>query len=132
MIQSASCGANYGISNGGGSGSVAGYANGVQNTNNIITNGILGPNAIAIDGAGNIFVQNNYIYVAVYGKAYGFAPPTSLIRTLAPQYPICGIALDNGTFCLRRQLGVQFASERQGLLRVETTRQLHPEWHLLC
>lgn len=75
----------------------------MQNTNNIITNGILGPNAIAIDGAGNIFVQNNYIYVAVYGKAYGFAPPTSLIRTMAPQYPICGIALDNGTFCLRRQ-----------------------------
>lgn len=35
--------ANYGTSNGGANGSVAEYTNGVQNTANIITNGILGP-----------------------------------------------------------------------------------------
>lgn len=75
-------------SNDGDSGSAAEYTNRVQNSNNIITNWIRGPNALGPDGAGNIFVQNDYIHVAVYEPGYGFAPPMSLVQTLAPQYRI--------------------------------------------
>jgi hypothetical protein len=60
-------------------------------------------------------VQNDYI-VTVYGQGYGFAPPTSLLKTLAPQYPIYGIALDNGTFVYGANQAVQFSSETQVLV----------------
>lgn len=89
---------NLWVANYGGGGSITEYTGGKQNSANTITNGILGPNAIAIDGLGNIWVENDYINVTVYGSNNGFAPPTTLLRTLTPAAPIYGIALVNGTF----------------------------------
>lgn len=108
--------ANYGTSNGGANGSVAEYTNGVQNTANSITNGILGPGAIAVDGIGNIWVQNDNVNVTVYGQGFGFAAPTSLLKTYAPTFPIYGIAAAHGTFAWGSNAAVYFASETQVLL----------------
>ena len=44
------------------------------------------------------------------------APPTSLLKALAPQYPIYGIALDNGTFVYGGNQAVVFSSEAQVLV----------------
>lgn len=108
--------ANYGTSNGGPNGSISEYTNGKQNTANSITDGILGPNAIAIDGVGNIWVQNDYINVTVYGQSYSFSAPTTLLKTLAPTYPIYGISVGQGTFAYGTNSAVNFTSETQVLL----------------
>jgi DNA-binding beta-propeller fold protein YncE len=90
--------ANYGTSNGGANGSIGEYTDGVQNTGHSITNGILGPEAIAVDGLGNVWVENDYVNVTVYSPDYPFSPPTTLLLTLTPAFPVYGIALSGQTF----------------------------------
>jgi len=108
--------ANYGPSNGGSNGSVAEYTNGVQNTGNSITNSIMGPNAIAIDHDGNIWVENDYLNVTVYGRYYAFRPPTTLMTTITPPFPVYGIAVGHGVFAWGSDLQVTFAGETDALL----------------
>jgi len=88
----------------------------VQNTRNTITNGIMAPIAIAVDGIGNILVQNDFSNITMYGQSYGFASPATLQRTFAPQFPIYGIAVSNGTFVFGGNSAVHFASELQVLI----------------
>ena len=74
--------ANYGTSNGGPNGSIAEYVGGVQNTNATITNGILGPEAIAVDTSGDVWVNNDSINVTVYGPLYANGYPINPIKTI--------------------------------------------------
>ncbi len=90
--------ANYGTSNGGANGSVSEYVKGKQNTSASITNGILGPEAIAVDGLGNVWVENDFSNVTVYAPSSVYSQPFSLLRTLAPSFPMYGITVSDGAF----------------------------------
>lgn len=107
---------NLWVANYGGGGSVSEYTAGKQITANTITNGILGPNAIAIDGIGNIWVENDFVNVTIYGSPYGFAPPTSLVRTLTPSDPVYGIAVGAGEFSWGSNNAVSFVAETPALV----------------
>ena len=74
---------NLWVANGGGTSEVLEYTNGVQNTSATITNGILFPAAMAIDGIDNLWVQNAG-NVTIYGPTAVYAPPSQLVLTLAP------------------------------------------------
>jgi DNA-binding beta-propeller fold protein YncE len=108
--------ANYGTSNGGANGSVSEYTAGKQITANSITNDILGPQAIAVDGLGNVWVENDYVNVTIYDSPSGFAPPTSLLRTLTPSYPVYGIAVGAGEFSWGSNTGVSFVAATPALV----------------
>jgi DNA-binding beta-propeller fold protein YncE len=81
-----------------GSGNISEYTAGKQNTSATITNSIYNPNAIAFDGLGNLWVENNIGYVTVYAPPSAFYPPSVLVQTLTPSYPVFGIAVAKGTF----------------------------------
>jgi DNA-binding beta-propeller fold protein YncE len=107
---------NLWVANYGGGGSVSEYTAGKQITANTITNGILGPEAIVIDGVGNIWVENDYVNVTIYDSPSGFAPPTNLVRTLTPSFPVYGIAVGAGEFSWGSNTGVSFVAETPALV----------------
>jgi DNA-binding beta-propeller fold protein YncE len=96
--------ANAGASNGGTNGSVAEYVNGVEKAT--ITNGILDPHAIATDMFGNVWVENDYSNIAVYSSTYPTYPPTTLVRTFAPTFPMYAIAVGRGELLYGSNTGV--------------------------
>jgi hypothetical protein len=103
--------ANYGASNGGANGSIAEYSNGVQNTANSITNGILNPQAMAIDKLGTLWVQNNDSYLTVYITNNNLAVPNSIFKTLPFQDAIYGVAIANGTIAYGGNNGTIYLAE---------------------
>lgn len=71
---------NLRVSNYGGGGSVTEYGPyGVQKTAGTITNSILGPNALAVDGLGDIWVENDYLNITLYDSS------GTLLKTFTPQ-----------------------------------------------
>lgn len=102
--------ANYGDSNGSSTGSVSEYTAGKQNANGTITSGMMGPQAIAIDGLGNVWVETDSATVAVYGPAFVYSPPTTLIRSISTSEGLHGIVLVGGTFALGSDAGTSLAA----------------------
>ena len=108
--------ANYGTSNGGPNGSIAEYVGGVQNTNATITNGILGPEAIAVDTSGDVWVNNDSINVTVYGPLYANGYPINPIKTINTGSFVYGIAVGAGQFTFGANSGVAIFATSQTLV----------------
>jgi DNA-binding beta-propeller fold protein YncE len=109
-----------------GGGSVTEYTDGVQNAGHTITNGILGPEAIAIDGLGNVWVENDYVNVTVYSPDYPFSPPTTLLWTLTPAFPVYGIALSGQTFAFGGNNSVTIEAATSALANVGLVQAVFP------
>jgi len=54
----------------------------VMQSSNTITNGIQGPQAIAFDGLGDLWVQNDDLFLTMYSPTSAYAPPSSLVQTI--------------------------------------------------
>ena len=91
-----------------GNGYIAEFVQGVQNTAATITNGIVAPTAIAIDGEDDIFVVNDFAYLTVYAPSFSFQTPSNLISNTAPANPLYGIAVGQGTISYGTENGTLF------------------------
>jgi len=105
--------ANYGTSNGGPTGSIAEYINGVQNTAATITDGILGPEGIAIDGSGDVWINMNFSNVAIYGPRYSYDYPIYPMKTLNTGTPTLGLAIAAGVVAYGDDFVVHMDSSAQ-------------------
>ncbi|MGA2539483.1 MAG: hypothetical protein ABSF53_25985, partial [Terracidiphilus sp.] len=87
-------------------GSITEYTNGVQD-DPVISDGISFPLDIAIDGAGNIWVQNDGNNVTVYAQPVltHIGVPV-LVQTFGLTGPILGIGVSEGTFAWGTEQGI--------------------------
>jgi hypothetical protein len=74
------------------------YTKGVQNTSATITDGLDGPDGLAVDGLDNLWVLNLSSHVTIYSPTAAYAPPSKLVQTIAPSAGINGFTVGAGAF----------------------------------
>ena len=98
--------ANYGASNGAAYGSVAEYSNGVEI--NALGNGVHGPEAIAFDGANDLYVNNSLANLTIYTPENDFSAPLVLSQTVTPPATLGSIAIEGPAVMYAAGNSIQF------------------------